>query len=104
MTTLQEVLERQQDLNLLLQDEIKLLEEIVITIVSDSEYLNQTQMQELETSKSEYVSGGLVEDIVMSQQRLEDKILNLNNIRRRLHSRIFKEEVVNPYEVKQPTN
>ena len=102
--TLQEVLERQQDLNILLQDEIKLLEEIVITIVSDSEYSNQLQIEKLETSKTEHISGGLVEDIVLSQQKLEDKILNLNNIRRSLHSSILKEEVVNPYEIKQPIN
>ena len=100
MTTLQEVLERQQNLNILLQEEIELLQEIVIIIVSDSEYLSQSQMQKLETNKTEHISGGLVEDIVLSQQRLEDKILNLNSIRRRLHSSILKEEVVNPYEVK----
>ena len=97
--TLQQLLETQEDLNKRLQDEIKLLEEIVVTMVSDSEYsLRISNITEnLQTPNIEKPTVGLIDAMNILQESLHNKIENLNNIRQQLSNIVYKPiEITNP--------
>ena len=81
MTTLQEVLERQQGLNSLLDLHLNDLEKTIITI---------TGKDPEPKINFEGLSGGILEDINSVQKDLENKIDTLNILKQQLNKSVYK--------------